>query len=65
MTRKPRRLRNAKPASEVLVLPLRGADSVRWSRVRHARLRIASGFYNRDEVQTDLVEAVLRELKRR
>ena len=41
---------------------LRDSDSVRWSRVQSAQARIASGFYEREEVQCAVVDAVIREL---
>jgi len=43
---------------------LRTIDRVRWTRVQAAQARIASGFYERDEVQSVVVSAVLRELNR-
>ncbi len=43
---------------------LRNTDRVRWSRVQAAQARIASGFYDRTEVQAAVAAAVLRELKR-
>ncbi len=43
---------------------LRGTDRVRWTRIQSAQARIASGFYDRDEVQAAVAAAVLRELKR-
>ena len=42
----------------------RGPAGMRWSKVIAAQSRIASGHYDRDEVRTALVEAVLRELKK-
>ena len=41
----------------------RASHGIRWSRVRTARSRIASGYYDRDDVQSRLVDAVLRELR--
>lgn len=43
---------------------LRNGQRVRWSRIQTAQARIASGFYERDEVQAFVVDAILRELKR-
>jgi hypothetical protein len=43
---------------------LRNGRMVRWSRIQTAQARIASGFYERDEVQAFVVDAILRELKR-
>lgn len=58
--RKPRRIRpTAKSAASV-----RGPAALRWSKVISAQTRIASGHYDRDEVRTALVEAVLRELRK-
>jgi hypothetical protein len=41
-----------------------GTDRVRWSKVQKAQARIASGYYERDEVQDLVVEQILRELTR-
>jgi hypothetical protein len=41
-----------------------GTDRVRWSKVQKAQARIASGYYERDEVQDLVVEQILRELNR-
>lgn len=43
---------------------LRREDPVRWSKVQTAQARIASGYYDRDEVQRVVVEQILRELSR-
>ena len=43
---------------------LHGTDKVRWTRVQAAQARIASGFYEREEVQAAVAAAVLRELRR-
>jgi len=43
---------------------LRESDRIRWSKVMAAQARMASGYYDRDEVQQFLVEALLRELRR-
>lgn len=43
---------------------LHGTDRVRWTRVQAAQARIASGFYEREEVQDAVAAAVLRELRR-
>jgi hypothetical protein len=58
--RKPRRTRR----SGQNVSPIREPASLRWSKVISAQTRIASGHYDRDEVRTVLVEAVLRELRK-
>jgi hypothetical protein len=40
-----------------------GRDSgVRWSRVEGARARIASGYYDRDDVRERLLDVLLDEL---
>jgi hypothetical protein len=44
---------------------LRASDPVRWSRVQTAQARIASGYYERDDVRDYVVDQILRELKRR
>jgi len=43
---------------------LNGTDHVRWTRVQVAQARIASGFYEREEVQAAVAAAVLREIRR-
>ena len=58
--RKPRRTRRSAPA----VTQVREPASLRWSKVISAQTRIASGHYDRDDVRTVLVEAVLRELRK-
>ncbi len=40
----------------------REEGGVRWSRVAGARSRIASGYYDRDEVRDRLLDALLDEL---
>ena len=58
--RKPRRTRSSpQPISAA-----QGPASLRWSKVIAAQTRIASGHYDRDDVKTELVEAVLRELRK-
>lgn len=42
-----------------------GGQGVRWELVRNARARAAVGYYDRPDVQERVLEAVLRELKRR
>ena len=39
--------------------------SVRWSRILSAQARIASGYYELDEVRESVVDALLEELERR
>jgi len=43
---------------------LHAPDRVRWSRVQSAQARIASGYYERDDVQSYVVTEILKELKR-
>ena len=48
------------------VIPISAArDAVRWTRIESARARIAAGWYERDDVQAQLAEAVFEELQRR
>lgn len=51
--------------ARILVLPLAASDvaRVRRSRVETAKARIASGFYDRLEVQDHLADALIEELK--
>ena len=50
-------------ASDVArVVPLRGSDHIRWTKVMTAQARIAVGYYDREDVKRLLLEAVLREL---
>jgi hypothetical protein len=58
--RKPRRTRRSPQVTDVT----RGPEGLRWSKVIAAQTRIASGHYDRDEVRTELVEAVLREIRK-
>lgn len=44
--------------------PARDPLDLRWSKVISAQTRIASGHYDRNEVRSALVEAVLRELRK-
>ena len=60
-TRKPTRSSERPRAGEWKVL--RRADRVRWSKVQTAQARIASGYYEREDVQNYVVEQLLRELK--
>jgi hypothetical protein len=39
-------------------------ESIRWSRVSTAQARIASGYYDRLDVQDRLADALVDELKR-
>lgn len=58
--RKPRRIRRSPQATA----ETRGPAGLRWSKVIAAQSRIASGHYDRDDVRTELVEAVLREIRK-
>jgi hypothetical protein len=58
--RKPRRTRRSPEPNAVT----RGPDGLRWSKVIAAQSRLASGHYDRDDVRTELVEAVLREIRK-
>jgi len=63
--------RSARPAAAAPVLariiPIDSARprDLRWSRIATARARITSGWYERDDVQSRLADAVLEELKDR
>jgi hypothetical protein len=56
-----RRRTSATPASA----PTRICEFVRWPHIATARARVAAGWYDRDEVKSRLVDALLDELKRR
>jgi hypothetical protein len=58
--RKPRRTRRSPQATVVA----RGPEGLRWSKVIAAQSRLAAGHYDRDDVRTELVEAVLREIRK-
>lgn len=62
---KPRRKRTPaeRPTAKVVPFPVTGV--VRLARVRDARRRIESGWYDRAEVRDRLVEAVLHEIRGR
>ncbi len=64
ITQQPQRGPKRSRRALVSRLPLRESDRVRWSKVMSAQARMASGYYERDEVQQFLVEALLRELRR-
>jgi hypothetical protein len=55
-----------RPAPRLALVPARGEDpeAVRWLRVRTAQDRIQSGYYEREDVQHLVVNALLNELKR-
>ena len=64
-TRKPSRT-SSRPRSRAPEFKiLRREDRVRWSKVQSAQARIASGYYEREDVQSIVVEHILRELNRR
>ena len=46
-------------------VPSRDANLVRWSKVLTAQARIAVNYYDRPDVKQMVLDAVLRELKRR
>jgi hypothetical protein len=66
MTAKPptdsKRRRTADTAENT---PLRITEFVRWPHIATARARVAAGWYDRSEVKSRLVDALLAELKRR
>jgi hypothetical protein len=66
MTAKPRTdsKRRRTPAKAASV-PLRISEFVRWPHIATARARVAAGWYDRDDVKSRLVDALLDELKRR
>lgn len=43
---------------------LRDSEDIRWSRVLAAQARIATDYYDREDVKAILVDAVLEELSR-
>jgi hypothetical protein len=43
---------------------LRDGEQIRWSRVLSAQARIATDYYDREDVKAVLVDAVLEELSR-
>lgn len=65
IARKPSRTSKRPRALQQEWKVLRASDPVRWSRVQTAQARIASGYYERDDVRDYVVEQILRELKRR
>jgi hypothetical protein len=66
MTRTPRSAspRVSAPSSRTRRRPAPPRDGVRWSRIVAAQTRIASGYYERDDVQLFLVDAILNDLQR-
>jgi hypothetical protein len=57
--------RGRRSSSSAPTVPTRAADQVRWSRVLTAQARIAVGYYERDDVKQRVVDALLREFKKR
>lgn len=60
--RQPRSSKRPRPRAKVWRV-LRDDGPVRWSKVQTAQARIASGYYERDEVECVVVSALVRELK--
>jgi len=49
---------------ELALVGAAGGDPVRWPRVRTARERVESGYYEREDVQDLVVNALVNELRR-
>lgn len=65
-TRAPRRIGRTISSRRGNVIPITAnPNAVRWSRVADAQARIAAGWYERDDVQAQLVDAVFEELSDR
>jgi hypothetical protein len=62
---KSRRKRTPAKSRSAKVVPFPVAGIVRLAKVRDARARIESGWYDRAEVRDRLVEAVLHEIRGR
>jgi len=58
-------LRLVTPEGVGAAIPARQGATIRWSKVRTAQARIAAGFYDRDEVREDVMDALLDELQPR
>jgi len=66
MARSPKRRTPVTPDATVLpFIPPRDAELIRLAKVREARRRIESGYYDRDDVRDELAQAVLHEIERR
>ena len=52
------------PAPGGNVIPIGAARTIRWSRVRTARARIAVDYYERGEIRDRVVDALLTEILR-
>lgn len=61
MSTRPRRTK-ARKRTAALVTPLHDAEQIRWSRVLAAQARIASGYYDRPDVQEFILDAVIDEI---
>jgi hypothetical protein len=44
------------------VTPIQDAEQIRWSRVLAAQARVASGYYDRPDVQEFILDAVIDEI---
>ena len=62
---KPRRKRTTAKRRSAKIIPFPITGVVRLTRVRDARERIESGWYDRADVRDRLVEAVLHEIRGR
>ena len=63
----PRSRSTKRPRNGALEAPpaRKPVGSVRWSKILSAQARIASGYYERDEIQDQVVDALLAELEER
>jgi len=67
VSRSKSRTTRSNPGARIVPLPLphaAGGESIRWSRVSTAQARIASGYYDRQDVQDRLADALVDELTR-
>ena len=63
--KKPAKARTSKPiGAEAPWNAQRDPERVRWARVMSAQARMAVGYYDREDVNEFLVDAVMEELKR-
>ena len=60
--RKSRRPRGRAPGAVGRVIPIETSIGVRWPRVRNARARIASDYYERGEILDRVVDALISEI---
>jgi hypothetical protein len=63
MTR-PRKTSRSHAVPRLRLVPRRQPESIRWTKVMTAQARIAVGYYDREDVKQQVLEAVLRELSR-